>query len=130
MDGYLFLLRNDYSNMAGLVFLGTRDLDLIREFYAEKMEMEIWLEQAECFIVKHENFLLGFCKREKADIDGVFTLFFDSNEEVDRYYEKFKSVAEGAPKINERYRIYHFYAIDPEGRRLEFQKFLHEVPEI
>ena len=76
--------------MAGLVFIGTRDLDGIREFYTSMMEMEIWLEQAECFILKHGNFLLGFCQREKEDTDGIFTLFFDTNEEVDRFYEKFK----------------------------------------
>jgi hypothetical protein len=49
---------------------------------------------------------------------------------VDRFYKKFKDLAEEPPKINERYRIYHFYARDPEGRRLEFQRFLHEIPEV
>lgn len=116
--------------MAGLVFLGTRDLKKTRDFYIDMMEMEIWLEQAECVILKHENFLLGFCQREKADIDGIFTLFFDEEKEVDRYYERFKDLAEGPPKINDRYNIYHFFAMDPEKRRLEFQKFLHEIPNI
>jgi catechol 2,3-dioxygenase-like lactoylglutathione lyase family enzyme len=116
--------------MAGLVFLGTRDLKRIKEFYTSEMEMEIWLEQAECFIVKHENLLLGFCQRDKADIDGVFTLFFNTNEEVDRFHKKFLDTAEGAPTINERYRIYHFYAKDPDGRRIEFQRFLQNIPPI
>ena len=102
----------------------------MRDFYTNMMEMGIWLEQAECVILKHGNFLLGFCEREKADIDGIFTLFFDSNEEVDRYYKKFEDLSEGAPKVNEKYRIYHFFARDPENRRIEFQRFLHDIPPI
>jgi len=116
--------------MAGLVFLGTGDLDMIKDFYVHDMEMNIWLEQAECIILKHENLLIGFCQRDHIDIDGIITLFFDTREEVDRYYQKFQNISEGPPMINERYRIYHFYAKDPEGRRLEFQRFLDDVPKI
>jgi len=45
-------------------------------------------------------------------------------------YSKFIDTAEGAPQISERYNIYHFYARDPDGRRLEFQRFLHDLPDI
>jgi hypothetical protein len=100
----------------------------MKEFYTRKLEMEIWLEQAECCILKHGNLLLGFCKRDVPDVQGIITLFFESNEEVDRFYSRFRDSAEGAPIINERYRIYHFFTHDPEGRRLEFQRFLHELP--
>jgi hypothetical protein len=31
------------------------------------------------------------------------------------------------PKTNERYRIYHFFGKDPEGRNIECQAFLHPV---
>ena len=47
-----------------------------------------------------------------------------SDNEVDEEYEKFKDVAEGAPEVNEKYRIYHFFFRDPEGRMLEAQRFL------
>ena len=116
--------------MAGIVFLGTERLDELRKFYTIQMEMEIWLEQSECFIAKHENLLIGFCQREAPDTEGIITLFFDQVEEIDRFYIKFEKTAEGPPKYNERYRIYHFFARDPEGRRLEFQKFMHEIPGI
>jgi len=36
-------------------------------------------------------------------------------------------VALGPPKENPKYRIYHFYGRDPEGRSIEFQQFLHPV---
>ncbi|MGA1792660.1 MAG: VOC family protein [Thermoplasmatota archaeon] len=116
--------------MSGLIFLGTAMLDRIRDFYITEMGMEIWLEQAECIILKHGNLLIGFCKREEPDTQGIITLFFDDKEEVDRYYSRFSGSSEGPPKYNEKYRIYHFFARDPEGRRLEFQKFMHDIPEI
>jgi nitroreductase len=36
-------------------------------------------------------------------------------------------LAEGEPKRNDRYDIYHFYARDPEGRSIEFQAFEHPL---
>ena len=116
--------------MSGIVFLGTKDLDGMKEFYTREVGMEVWLEQAECFILKHGNLLLGFCKREEPDLQGIVTIFYETNEEVDRMYPKFGDTAEGIPKVNERYRIYHFFARDPEGRRLEFQRFLHDLPDL
>jgi len=48
-------------------------------------------------------------------------------EGVDRQYQKFKSIAIASPKENKRYRIYHFYARDPDGRSIEFQYFMHPI---
>ncbi|NIQ07613.1 MAG: hypothetical protein GWO20_18420 [Candidatus Korarchaeota archaeon] len=45
-------------------------------------------------------------------------------------YENTKEYALGEPKVNEKYQIYHFFAEDPEGRTIEFQHFLHEIPEL
>ena len=115
--------------MSGIIFLGTTDPETIREFYIGIMEMELWLEQAECFILKHDNMLLGFCRRDKPDTQGIITFYYESNDEIERFYEKLKNVSEGAPKINETYRIYHFFAKDPENRRIEVQRFLHPLPE-
>jgi hypothetical protein len=115
--------------MSGIIFLGTQELSVIKEFYLNKMEMEIWLEQGDCFIARHGNLLLGFCQREEPDLNGIITLFFNSEDEVDKFYEQFSKDSEGPPKVNEKYRIYHFFAKDPEGRRLEFQRFLHPIPD-
>ena len=116
--------------MSGIIFLGTRNLESMRDFYVNDIGMEVWLEQAECFILKHGNMLLGFCKRDAPDTQGVITFFFDTNEEVDSFYEKFKEKADAPPRINERYRIYNFFSRDPEGRKIEFQRFLHNIPKI
>ena len=113
--------------MSGIVFFGTNKLDELKNFYINEVGCDIWLEQADCIIFRHGNFLLGFCRRAEADITGIVTFFFDSREEVDRFYKKFSSTAENPPAENEKYRIYHFFTRDPEGRKVEFQYFLHPV---
>jgi len=113
--------------MAGIIFLKTRRLEDIRRFYESEIGMEIWLEQADCVILKHGNLLLGFCQREEVDLQGMITFYFDTNEEVDSFYEKFKETADGPPRNNPKYDIYHFFCKDPEGRTVEFQRFLSTV---
>ena len=115
--------------MAGIIFLGTCDLDAVKDFYINTMGMKLWLEQAECSILKHGNLLLGFCKRDQPDTQGIITFYFDSDDEIHEFYERLKDVSEQAPKINEKYQIYHFFASDPENRRIEVQRFLHPLPD-
>ena len=43
---------------------------------------------------------------------------------VDEMYRRLMDVADAEPRYNERYRIYQFFAKNPEGRNLEFQAFL------
>lgn len=113
--------------MAGIIFLKTRRLEEIRRFYESEIGMDIWLEQADCVILKHGNLLLGFCHREEADLQGMITFYFDTNEEVDSFYEVFSESADGPPRNNPKYDIYHFFCKDPEGRAVEFQRFLSDV---
>jgi catechol 2,3-dioxygenase-like lactoylglutathione lyase family enzyme len=110
--------------MSGIVFLGTNALEEIVEFYRSRMGMVLWIEQEECTILRHDNLILGFCQREDADTGGVITFWHGTNKEVDEEYERLKDIAEGPPKVNERYNIYHFYLPDPEGRKVEVQRFL------
>jgi hypothetical protein len=49
--------------MAGIVFLKTNNLEKIVEFY-KSIGSQIWLDQGECIILRHDNFLFGFCERE------------------------------------------------------------------
>jgi catechol-2,3-dioxygenase len=116
--------------MAGIVFLKTRDLTKIISFYSEKVGMTLWLDQGGCIICRHGNLLLGFCQADTADREGVITFFYPTPEAVDNCYTRFKTVAETPPKVNPEYRIYHFYARDPEGRSIEFQHFQHDLPDL
>lgn len=113
--------------MAGIIFLKTKDRKKIVRFYQEKVGMEIWLEQADCTILRHGNMLIGFCQQDSIDQSGIITFFYQTRAEVDQMFDKFKEQADDKPRDNPKYRIYHFFAQDPEGRSIEFQYFLDPV---
>jgi len=114
--------------MGGIVFLRTGQPGLIRDFYVNRVGCTIWLEQGGCLILQHGNMLLGFCHREEVDTEGVYTFFYTTKDAVDQKYDQMKDIADGPPRDNPQYRIYHFYGSDPEGRVIEFQYFNHPIP--
>jgi hypothetical protein len=113
--------------VSGIVFLRTREFEPVVTFYRERVGMTTWLEQPGIAILRHGNLLLGFCRHEAVDTQGVFTFFYETRAEVDAMHVRLADVALGPPKENPKYRIYHFYGSDPEGRSVEFQQFLHPV---
>ena len=114
--------------MAGIVFLKTTDLARTLAFYTGLVGMSVWLEQPEITILRHDNLLIGFQQHSTADIGGLITFFYPGKGDVDAMYKALRSVAVEPPRVNERYRIYHFFARDPDGRMIEFQQFLHDLP--
>jgi nitroreductase len=113
--------------MSGIVFLHTSNLEGIKAFYQTRIGMRLWLDQGECVILEHGNLLLGFYRRDNGAFPGLITFFFETREAVDSIYHVLSEVAETAPKVNPNYGIYHFFARDSEGRRLEFQSSLHPL---
>ncbi|MBA3046356.1 MAG: VOC family protein [Candidatus Thermoplasmatota archaeon] len=113
--------------MSGLIFLKCKDLPKVRAFYLNTVEMEVWLEQPRISILRHGNFLIGFHDTGEIDDGCLLTFYYETNEEVDAMYQKLKDTASFAPKVNDKYNIYHFFAKDPEGRNIEFQRFLQPV---
>ena len=113
--------------MSGIIFLKTKDLVKIKKFYVNEIGMEVWLEQKDIALLKHGNLILGMHRSGETDRFGLTTFFYRSREEVDEIYRKMKDRAVSEPKVTEQYRIYNFFAEDPEGRKLEFQAFLHPV---
>lgn len=110
--------------MSGIIFLGTEHRETVVDFFTSRFGMTVWIEQGDCTILRGDNLILGFCQRDKADTCGIITFWVGSNGEVDSLYAKHSDIAEGPPQVNETYRIYHFFLRDPEGRRLEVQRFL------
>lgn len=118
--------------MAGLIFIKTANFNETVEFYTKTLKFELWLKQPDIWILKHGNFLVGFQDSDEISMAPLMTLFYSTNEEVDEMHELLASMGLTItePKENKTYRIYNFFAKDPEGRQLEFQKFLHELPPI
>ena len=113
--------------MPGIVFFRTANLAETIEFYVSRLGMTIWLEQVGCTILSHGCFFLGFCQHEVPETTGVITFFYEQKDEVDQKYVELRDISTSEPVENSRYEIYQFYAVDPEGRTLEFQTFLHEL---
>lgn len=117
----------------GLVFLKTRSRQAMVDFYQSRIGMKVWLEQPNITILQFGNLIIGWHQikdnqNEQPDVTGMYTFVVPSKDEVDQLYEIFRSTtADGPPRVNERYKIYQFFAKDPEGRNLEFQAFLHPV---
>ena len=116
--------------LGGIVFLRTAQFDAVRSFYLARVGMTVWLEQPDIAILRHGNLLVGFHRQSSPDLDGLLTFFYDTKEKVDAMYAQLKDIATTQPKENSTYRIYNFFGVDPEGRKVEFQHFLHPVPEI
>ena len=115
--------------MAGLVFLRTANLEKVIEFY-KKLGMNTWIQQPDIEILNHGNFLVGFHASSEIDNDSLLTFFYETKEEVDDMYAQFENIALTKPKMNDKYRIYNFFAKDPEGRKIEFQCFMHEINQV
>jgi len=113
--------------MSGIIFFNTEKLDELKRFYINEIGCSLWMDQGDCVILQHDNFLLGFCQRETADTQGCITFFYKSKEAVDRKYKAFMRLAKSPPVMNPNYPIYNFFASDPEGRTVEFQYFTGAV---
>ena len=112
--------------MAGIIFSKSKNLSKIKNFYST-LGATIWLDQTDCVVFKHENFLFGFCSRGEISSGWLTTFFYETREEVDQIYQTMKAYATEPPAFNEKYNIYHFFSKDPEGREVEFQAFLHDI---
>ena len=111
------------EDTGGIIFFQTKIQEELVEFYINEVGCSLWLDQGGCKIFQFGNMLFGFCQRDKVDNLGMITFYYSSREEVDRMYKKMKNIALVEPADNSLYRIYHFYAKDPEGRNIEFQHF-------
>lgn len=112
--------------MAGIVFIKTQNLRKVTDFY-KKLGATLWVQQPEINILKHGNMLFGFHQQPESSKDVLLTFFYKEKRQVDEMYHECKERALAEPKENAKYKIYHFFAIDPEDRKIEFQTFLHPI---
>jgi catechol 2,3-dioxygenase-like lactoylglutathione lyase family enzyme len=111
-----------------VTFLYVEDLEVSARFYGELIGLEQVLDQGACriFRVAGEGFL-GLCtSRARAVVPEGVTVTFVTPE-VDRWHDRLAAAGvaiEAPPAENARFRIYNFFARDPDGYLLEFQRFL------
>ena len=107
----------------GIIFFKTKILQKLYMFYINEIGCQLWLDQGTCQIYEFGNMLLGFCTGDETEIEVIITFFYENRELVDSMYSKLKRHASFPPRYNYQYKIYQFFAKDPEGRTIEFQCF-------
>ncbi len=107
-------------------FYPCRDLARTTEFYGA-LRLNVARDQGSCVIFRvAEGGFLGFCQHDKTlpEHPGlILTLVLDDVDGAYRTLTDLGVRTEAPPKLNERFGIYHFFARDPDGYRLELQRF-------
>ncbi|HMQ29871.1 MAG TPA: VOC family protein [Chloroflexaceae bacterium] len=117
---------------AQIVFVPVADLERSARFYEQALGLRLSVDQGTIRIYQVAGGgFLGVCQSDgplPADDRLILTFVTD---EVDACHARLAArgvPTDGPPRENSRYRIYHFFARDPDGYRLEVQRFLHPFP--
>ena len=110
---------------AGITFLRVSDLKHSHRFYFDVMGLEMVVDQGGCRIYRlTDSAFLGICERQEPIGSNVIVTIV--GDDVDGWYRRLTEAGvetDGQPRDNEEYRIYQFFAKDPDGHLLEFQRF-------
>lgn len=115
-----------------ITFVPVADLARSAQFYELVLLLHPVLDQGgiRIFRVAGGGYL-GLCQSDGplAADDRLILTFV--TEQVDEWHTRLEAQGaptDGPPRENSRYQIYHFFARDPDGYRLEVQRFLHPFP--
>jgi len=113
-----------------VVFLSVSDLDESSRFYGEALGLRLARDQGTCRIYHLSgSSYVGICRGVPPKWPNGVTVTMVS-EDVDGWYKQLhgKNVKiRHPPRLNEKYRIYHFYLQDPDGYTIEIQRFLEPL---
>lgn len=111
------------EKQSAIVFFRSQMIEELADFYRHKLGCSIWHRQPGVVILRFGSFLFGFHHALPVDRDALISFTLETRDSVDRACLVMGSEADGAARMNEKYGIYHFFAKDPEGRKIEFQSF-------
>lgn len=110
---------------SGITFLRVADLERSHRFYLGDLGLALVLDQGGCRIYRLTgSAFLGVCERSGPVESNVIVTFV--TEDVDGWHERMNGAGvktDGPARDNPDYRIYHFFATDPDGHTLEVQRF-------
>ncbi|MCK5129435.1 MAG: VOC family protein [Clostridiales bacterium] len=109
-----------------IIFFGTKDLKKVHDFYGELLGLSIYMEKDVCRLYHLPGGgKLGFCSHmEFAGTKLLITLVTDDVDEIYDLFRKNGIECDAAPRVNQRFNLYHFFATDYDGYKVEIQKFL------
>ena len=112
-----------------IAFFPVRDLAATRDFYERDLGLPLARDQGTCLIFgAPAGGHLGFCQRDDGtaapdDDQLILTVVTAQVDEVYRRLRRLGVETEAAPSANPTFGIYHFFARDPDGYRVEVQSF-------
>jgi catechol 2,3-dioxygenase-like lactoylglutathione lyase family enzyme len=109
-----------------ITFMTVADLEASADFYGRVLGLHLVLDQHTCRIYRTTpSAYLGICThREDVRAEGVIVTLV--TDQVDRWFERLTRLGveiEAAPRLNERFNIYHLFLRDPDGHLVEIQEF-------
>lgn len=115
------------QELSGLiVFLGTADLEQTDRFYSG-LGFKLFKDQGVCRIYDVPGGgRLGFCTHlpvVRGEKSPIITLLID---DVDGVYNRLLAagIRPHPPRVNPKFKVYHFFVSDPNGYWVEVQRFL------
>lgn len=109
-----------------ITWLYVADLEKSRTFYAEALGLAVILEQSSCCILQvSSTAYVGLCERPPPrETPGLLLCFVvpDVSKAAARMLEA-GAVLDTPPQHNPTYAITHAFLRDPDGHRLEVQRF-------
>ncbi len=115
---------------AFIAFYPCHDLSASRDFYERDLGLKLARDQKTCLIFQASQGYLGFCQHEGAlpqHAGLILTFVTDAVDEVYKTLRQRSVETEAPPRLNEQHGIYHFFARDPDGYRVEVQRFLEPL---
>lgn len=110
---------------AQVTFLPVTDLDASHAFYAGALGFDLVLDQGPCRIYRTTpSSFLGVCRKSEVAASGVIVTIVA--DDVAGWHERCVKAGipvDGPPRDNPGFRIHQFFATDPDGHTLEFQRF-------
>jgi len=113
-----------------ILFLPTLSLAETSHFYQKILGLPLICDQGTCQIYRlNETSNVGFCEHiaQILPAESIMLCFVQKDDESVLYQfdylESQKVQTDGKPRRNEKFGIFHFFAFDPNGYRLEFQSF-------
>lgn len=116
--------------MRGMIsFVPTSDLARSIAFYRDHLAARVRVTQPGAVILQiSAAAYLGLVQHSApvaAERRIIIAFVVDDVDAIHRRMTAAGVVVDGVPRISERYQIHHFFADDPDGHRIEIQRFLH-----
>jgi catechol 2,3-dioxygenase-like lactoylglutathione lyase family enzyme len=113
--------------MESISFLPCLSLSATDRFYSSSLGLSLTLDQGSCRIYRvNEAAFWGFCEHLEPLSNPHSVILTIVADDVEGWFARLSSLGvevDGEPRTNEKFGIFHFFAKDPNGYRVEIQRF-------